>query len=296
LNAKPDPTVSVLVTVYNREPYLAESVESILNSTFQDFEVIIVDDRSSDDSVAIARAFAARDSRCKVYENPENLGDYPNRMKAASLASGRYIKYLDSDDIIYPYSLAIMVEAMERYPNAALGLVHSVSQAEAPYPSLRTPEQAYREQFLGRGCLNCGPSGAIIRRGLFEKVGGYDPSWGVIADIELWFRMAMRWPIVLLPPGLAWWRRHQAQEFTLSDADLVYLACGYQLARKVLSHSVCPLSDDDRNRATQRARQHFSRRLWSLALRQGRPGAALRIFRQSGLTVTELAQGLRGYN
>ena len=214
---------------------------------------------------------------------------------AASFARGRYLKYVDSDDVIYPHSLALMVESMEQYPDAALGLAHSEPEDDAPYPWLRSPQQAYSKQFLGRGCLNCGPSGAIIRRRLFEQLGGYDSSWGVIADTELWLRMAARWPVVLLPPGLVWWRRHQGQEFVLSDADLLYLERGYQLAKQVLNHSTCPLAGDKRSRALQRARQHFSRKLLSLALRQRRPVEALRIFRDSGLTSVELAQGLRPY-
>ena len=83
-----NPTISVLVTVYNREAYLAETLRSILNSTFQDFEIVVVDDCSSDRSVDIARQFASKDNRIVVHVNKKNLGDYHNRNKAASLAKG----------------------------------------------------------------------------------------------------------------------------------------------------------------------------------------------------------------
>src|SRR5690606_2521559 len=97
------PLVSVLMTVYNREKYIAEAIKSVLASTYQNWELIIVDDQSMDNSVAIAQSFAQKDPRIQVHVNKENLGDYPNRNRAASYAKGKYLKYVDSDDLIYPY-------------------------------------------------------------------------------------------------------------------------------------------------------------------------------------------------
>ena len=99
------PIVSILTTVYNREKYLAACLDSVLASGYKDWELIIVDDVSSDASVAIAKSYEQKDARIKVYVNDKNLGDYPNRNKAASYAKGKYIKYLDADDIIYPHGL-----------------------------------------------------------------------------------------------------------------------------------------------------------------------------------------------
>ena len=69
------PRISILTTVYNREKYLAECIESVQNGHFQDYEHIIVDDRSSDGSVALAQSYAAKDARIRVYQNETNLGD-----------------------------------------------------------------------------------------------------------------------------------------------------------------------------------------------------------------------------
>lgn len=285
----------MLVTVYNRQEYLASALESILNSTFQDFEVIVVDDNSADNSLEIANKFAHQDRRFHVYSNEKNLGDYPNRMKAASMARGRYIKYVDSDDLIYPHSLSIMVESMEQYPDAALGLSHSMPEDQSPYPWCLNPEHSYRKHFLGRGCLSCGPSGAIIRRDAFESLGGFNTQWAVISDTELWYRLAAHWPTVLLPPGLVWWRRHEGQEFTLADAGLVYLERGYELTRDSINSPDCPLSASDRDAALGRCRQHFSRRLLSLALRRNQPKMALKLFRGSDLRPIDLINGFRPY-
>jgi glycosyltransferase involved in cell wall biosynthesis len=289
------PEVSILVTLYNRESYLLQTLESILRSTYTDFEVIVVDDDSTDRSLEIADQLAKRDDRIQTYSNKKNLGDYPNRMKAASLARGRFIKYVDSDDIIYPYSLAIMVESMEQFPDAALGLSHSVPDEDSPYPWQLTPQETYRKHFLGRGCLSCGPSGAIIRREAFELIQGFRSQWAVISDIDLWYRLAARWPIVLLPPGLVWWRRHQDQEFTKDNSAIVYLESGYELSQDALSSPDCPLPPKERDIGHARSRQHFARRLLSLGFRKGQFHKGLSLYSNSDMKVTDLIKGLRSY-
>lgn len=288
------PLVSVLITVFNRERYLAAAVESVLTQTMQDFEIIIVDDASTDGSAKIAEDFSAREARVRFARNEQNLGDYPNRMRAAHEARGRYSKYVDSDDLLYRHSLAIMTEAMEANPDAALALSHSMPEDECPYPWKLTPEKAWRKQFLGRGCLSSGPSGAILRREAFNEIGGFG-NWGVLNDNDLWYRMASRWPVILLPPGLVWWRRHEQQEFTKDDAAMTYLERGFVHSMETLSSLECPLPDSERQAALKRARQHHARRLLSLALRQRRPADAWRLFRSSGLSPGELLCGLRKY-
>ena len=289
------PTVSVLVTVYNREAYLQETLKSILASTFDNFEVLVVDDCSTDQSVRIAQQIQNTDPRVQVILNEQNLGDYGNRMKAASLAKGKYLKYVDSDDLIYPHSLQLMVDAMERHADAAIGLAHSLPEDDSPYPWLLEPAVAYQKQFLDRGCMSCGPTGAIIRHSAFQACGGFHKQWGVLSDRELWLRMAATWPIVLLPPGLVWWRRHEGQEFTSGDAAAVYLERGYQLEVEALNSTNCPLADADLTKAQKKVAKCYARRLLSMATRQRSPLKACRLFRKSNLKIMDLVQGIRPY-
>ncbi len=100
INSQNVPEVSVLTTCYNRAPYIEQTIESVLSQTSQNFEYIIVDDCSTDGSYEIAKSFAEKDRRIQVHQNEKNLGDYPNRNLAASYARGRYLKFIDSDDIL----------------------------------------------------------------------------------------------------------------------------------------------------------------------------------------------------
>jgi len=288
------PAVSVLVTVYNRENYLAQCLDSILASTYSDYEIIVVDDRSSDTSAAIASEYASRNSRISFHQNEVNLGDYANRMQAANQACGKYLKYVDADDLIYPHGLGVMVSAMEANPQAALGISHSRPEDQQPYPWLLDPHESWKKEFLGDGCMGSGPTGAIIRRDRFFEIGGFG-SWGVLSDTEMWYRMSARWPMVLLPPGLVWWRRHEDQEFTRGNAAAVYLDDGFRLAMNALESQECPLHADEKRRARNRARHRYARKLLSAAIKGGRRRDALVSIRKSGLSPRDLVGAFRPY-
>jgi glycosyltransferase involved in cell wall biosynthesis len=207
------PRVSVLMTAYNREKYIAEAIESVLRSTYNNFELIIVDDESSDNSVAIANSYAKKDSRIKVYVNEKNLGDYPNRNRAASYASGKYLKYVDSDDMIYPETIEFMVNEMEKKPEAGLGFSSRSCLSTIVY----SPQEAYRCHFFERGILDIGPTSIIYCREKFEKIGRFKTLRNV-SDLDLNLRMAAIFEIVEMKKNLVYWREHDSQEIKL-DPD-----------------------------------------------------------------------------
>lgn len=260
--------VSILTTVYNREKYIAACIESVLASNFQDWELIIVDDQSKDQSVAIAKRYATKDSRISVYVNAQNLGDYPNRNKAASYAKGKYIKYLDADDLIYPHGLEIMVQTMERFPECALGISQEVAEDLKPYPFVMTPKETFQREFLQRGVLGLGPTGTIIRKDAFEKVGGFTGT-RYIGDTELWYALAMRYPVLKMVPGLTFWRQHDDQEITKGQDSFFYLENAFKHEVATLQHPNLPLSEGERQMALNIVHKRFSRNLLHL-VKQGR--------------------------
>src|SRR5690242_8840441 len=118
------PTVSILMTAFNRERYIGEAIESVLCSSYADFELVIVDDASSDHTVEIANKYAEEDKRIKVFVNEKNVGDYPNRNKAAQYSTGKYIKYVDSDDKLYREGLQNCIAWMEDAPEADWAIIY----------------------------------------------------------------------------------------------------------------------------------------------------------------------------
>lgn len=250
------PLVSVLTTAYNREKYLAEAIESVLAQTFGNFEFIIVDDQSSDHTVEIARRYTT-DPHVRVHVNERNLGDYANRNRAAELARGHYLKYLDADDIMYPHCLEIMTQQMERFPEAGLGLQSEVVYKwSQPLPLLLCPTEAYREHFFRQGILHQGPTGAIVRADVFHKFGGFVPE-RYTGDTELWLLLARQVPVVMCGKGLTWWRRHPGQESRLELSDGPVLAKRYWITLKALAAKDCPLEPRERRQAVRRVRKKF---------------------------------------
>jgi glycosyltransferase involved in cell wall biosynthesis len=232
------PMVSVLMTAYNREKYIAEAIESVLTSSYSNLELIIVDDCSKDKTVEIAKAYETKDKRVRVYINEQNLGDYPNRNKAADYASGKYITYVDSDDAIFPDTLQVMVNAACQFQDAALYMaVRSIDEQPESFQYLN-PENAYNMHFKENGFMETGPLGVLIAKEIFDKVGGFSGK-RMIGDTELWLKMSMSYPIVRLQHNMVFWRQHPEQEY--QEGLKYYLVDALQLYRDVLKDDKSPL-------------------------------------------------------
>ncbi|MFB1027712.1 MAG: glycosyltransferase family 2 protein, partial [Flavobacteriaceae bacterium] len=261
-----NPKISILTTVYNREKYLAACIDSVLASSYKDWELIIVDDVSSDTSLAIAKSYEQKDARIKVYVNDKNLGDYPNRNKAASYAKGKYLKYLDADDLIYPRGLEIMVHTMEQFPEAALGISQKVAEDVKPYPFLMQPKETFTREFLMRGVLGLGPTGTIIRRDAFETLGGFTGT-RYIGDTELWYKIALAYPVVKMQEELVFWRQHDDQEITKGQDSFFYLENAFKLKLNTLQKKELPLEALERQMALKKLTHRFSRNIARLILK-----------------------------
>lgn len=255
------PLVSVLMTVYNREKYISEAIESVINSTHQNWELIIVDDRSSDKSLNIAKQYQAKDKRISVYLNEENLGDYPNRNKAATYAKGQFINYVDADDTIYPFGLEQMVYYMQKYPNAGIGICRSHNPSKM-YPIVYNSEGAVKEHFIGESFLTNAPGSVIIRKSCFDAVGGFT-NYRHISDNLMWIRLAMNYDIIKLPRELNWARHHEEQELKYRKKKIDPIVQLYTISRMLIDGDSCPLNDLDRTKAIALLDQRYFRNILS---------------------------------
>ena len=226
------------MTAYNRQKYIGASIEAVLTSTYTHFELIIVDDASTDDTVATVEQYLKKDSRIKLYVNEKNLGDYPNRNKAAGHALGKYIKYVDSDDIISPSGLETMVMSMEAFPAAGFGLSSLPAAEGKRYPCMLEPREAYEAHFFGPGLFHKGPGTAIFLRDAFNEVGGFKKD-RMVSDVDMWHRMALHYHMVLMTETFVWTRKHRDQELALvNNYTLEYEKIKWQY----LLHPLCPLN------------------------------------------------------
>lgn len=192
------PKVSVCIDSFNYGRFLPEAIESVLKQSFQDFELIIGDDCSSDDSLQVARNYAAKDSRIVIDAARANRGMIKNRNACLSLARGEYVKWLHADDFLYSRdALSRMVAVLDS--NHAVGLAASARQMvneqsqpigvwsgfdrERPIAGTTVIRRCLFEQ---RNLIG-GPSAVMFRRALSGR--GFDEDFFVMADLEMWFHL-----------------------------------------------------------------------------------------------------------
>ncbi|MFO8128939.1 MAG: glycosyltransferase family A protein [Bacteroidales bacterium] len=286
------PLVSVLTTVYNREKYIAEAIESILSSTYDNMELIVVDDRSQDHSVEIIRNYQKKDPRIELHINEENLGDYPNRMKAASLARGKYLKYVDADDMIYPHGLQVMVSMMEQFPDAGYGLFSLPQDGDRIYPFMLSPEKAYQRHYFEQQLFHKAPLSAMVKKQVFDDSGGFSGK-RFIGDYELWHVLSRKHPVVLGVGGLVWYRVHEEQEMQHNRTDFTvpfkYLKC----SEEMLLHPDCPLNPKDKEKALKKVKWNQARYILGVGKNHSVKTARL-LQRESGMGFPEIIKRVTG--
>lgn len=248
--------VSVLMTAYNRERFIAEAIESVLASTYRNFELIIVDDNSTDSTVAIARKYEKQDKRITVYINDINLTQFPNRNKAAVLSQGQYIKYVDSDDMIYPWTLEYCVDMMEKYPDAGMGIYYVKNKIREEYLQ---PRETIQKNFFESSILNIGPGGTILNRELFEKAGYFSTDYGVPSDMYSNLKMACLHPTVLLKKEFTYYRIHDDQEL---NNKYSYVCYNYKYLRDAFHLPGFPLEKKQKKYLLQKAETYYMKDLF----------------------------------
>jgi glycosyltransferase involved in cell wall biosynthesis len=145
--SKEIPLVTVITVTYNSSAYVRDSIESVLAQTYASIEYIIGDDCSVDDTWKIIKEY--KDPRIKSYRNEVNLREYPNRSKAIDLATGKYLIFIDGDDVIYPHGIAYFVSQMELYQSAGMAIQKNYIN-NILFPALVYPNEVLANHFFGK--------------------------------------------------------------------------------------------------------------------------------------------------
>ncbi len=222
----PSPTVSVVLPTYNGERFLRPAIESILSQTLIDFELIVVDDCSTDRTPAILTEF--KDDRLTVLHNKHNLGIAGATNKGLAAASGNYIALQDHDDISRPHRLQTEVDYLDTHPEVALvssaaTLIDDQGVAYGDFPQ-PTEEIELKWQLLWACPIH--HTAVMVRRTAMVEIGGYSENPD-LRFAEAWdplARIAMRHPIINLPDRLVLWRRHSGAT-SIKNREKAMQAC-----------------------------------------------------------------------
>jgi glycosyltransferase involved in cell wall biosynthesis len=190
------PLISVIIPTYNRAGVVEEAVDSVLAQEYNDFELIVVDDGSTDNTSEALAPYG--DDVTVLFQ--ENKGVSAARNRGIAKASGRYIAFLDSDDLWLPGKLSAQVEFFNERPDALICQTEEVWVRNGirvnPGKRHKKPSGMIFEPSLEL-CL-VSPSAVMIRRDLLERAGGFDETLPACEDYDLWLRISWRFPIYLI--------------------------------------------------------------------------------------------------
>jgi glycosyltransferase involved in cell wall biosynthesis len=236
-----EPKISVCIPTYNQARYLAEAIESVLQQTFQDFEIILFDDASTDDTFRVACGFG--DPRLRYHRQPQNVGIAGNRNSCLDVARGQYIAWLDSDDVYYPEMLALQSAVLDLHPS--VGLVHGAYQVidseGGALPDWQLPfahdviehgKDAFRELILSN---HVAAPTVMVRRACYDKVGGYYDLGRSSTDWEMWLRIVLHTDVAYTAKVVAKYRYHENSISARTTRSGERLRCDIKVIKRMFS-------------------------------------------------------------
>lgn len=223
------PKISVLIPSYNHEKYIGEAIESVLMQTYQDFELIIVDDGSTDQSVEVIQRYQQQDARIHFIKFEQNLGACSAAARLIEEAQGEYLAVLSSDDLFIPNKLEKQLNFLEN--NSQYKAVFSYAEMidENGNPFVRQDHfytkifiQPNRNRFdwlryfFYHGNCLC-HSSVLIKKECYEKIGVYDYRYFQLPDFDFWIRLCMQYEIFIISENLVKFRIRANEENASGD-------------------------------------------------------------------------------
>ena len=208
------PKVSVCIPNYNYGHFIRSSIQSVLDQTYQDFELIIVDDSSTDNSESVVKSFS--DNRIKFYNNERNIGLVKNLNRCLCLASGQYVSILHGDDIYLPQALEKRVSSLDSNPS--VGLVYSQYKIIDENGAVIGEYRYCQDDYIAKGedefktlilKNHIGCPTVMVRKECYDKLGGYDERYPQPSDWEMWLRIALHYDVAFISEPLVCYRVHQ---------------------------------------------------------------------------------------
>jgi glycosyltransferase involved in cell wall biosynthesis len=206
-----DPKITVLMPVYNGERHLSEAIDSILVQTYRDYEFLIIDDGSNDQTLEIIKKF--NDSRIRLIQNRSNIGIIKTLNKGIGESRGKYIARMDADDISLPERFRLQIEFLETEPQVALvgGQFSYIDNDGKIFAHEKVPlnNDTLQKQLLKKCCFSH-PT-VMIKTSVLKEVGGYNIKAHYAEDYELWLRIAENYQVANLKESILLYRVHPNQ-------------------------------------------------------------------------------------
>lgn len=240
-----NPKVSVCIPNYNGSQYIENAIQSVLNQSYTNFELIIVDNCSTDNSIEVINKFS--DPRIKIYRNPTNIGMVKNWNKCISLASGEYLCLLSHDDVLEKDMLMKESKVLDLNPN--VGFVFSLvkfinSKGEilnrstlffnTQHISIMKGETFFKKNVCENMVFM--PS-VMVRKECYRTLGNFDETTSYTCDWEMWLRISLHYDVAFIPEPLAYYRSHPTSltNVVINSDGFLWPMAEYNTLKKVFS-------------------------------------------------------------
>ena len=254
--------VTIIMPVYNAERYLAGALQSLLAQTFSEFQLLAIDDGSTDESLSILRRYARHDLRIRIVSR-ENRGLVATLNEGLHLSRSELVARMDSDDMSLPCRLEWQVAHMEAHPDVVClgGYYDLIDHRGRLLTTMKPPTDhaGIEKEMLAGHTPICHPS-AMVRRQIALKAGGYDPSMMLAEDLDLWLRMGELGMLANLPMSLVRYRLHGAsvsERAGLRQRQTARQACERAWLRRGIQGRF-EAEEPARPQADRRSRRRFS--------------------------------------
>ncbi len=233
---KTEPLVSVLITCYNEEKYIGEAIQSIIDQTYKNIEILIQDDHSEDNSWKIVADYQKKDKRIKAFRNDENYGRPYVRNKLVEKARGKYIAWQDGDDISFPERIALQVEYLENKPEVVAvggglllfkGSINNITEKR---------DYSDDQKYLKSKVFRFSPFAqgvSMVRKSVIDRVGKYDEHFLIAQDYDMMFRLGMKGEFGNIQKPLLYYRQHSEsatyKKFKTQIINTTYIRLYYHI-------------------------------------------------------------------
>lgn len=223
--------ISIVMPVYNGEKYLKQSIESVLYQTYNDWELIIVNDCSTDNSRQIMESYANKDNRIKIIDNVINLKVAKSLNKGFAIASGKYFTWTSDDNLFKPNALQELSEYLDGNPK--VGLVYSDADVVDASLNFISEDRNDPEMLLYADCVG---ASFMYRKEVADKIGEYDSEMFLVDDYDYWIRISKEYKIAHLNKNLYIYRMHADNLTSTRKSECVKQL--YNLRKKHLNYLV----------------------------------------------------------
>lgn len=234
------PRISIVLPTYNGEKYLADSIESVIAQTIRDWELIIVDDCSVDNTYSIAMGYAEKDSRIRVIRNEKNSRTSAALNNGFAHAKGDYLTWTSDDNLYYEDALEVMSEYLDNNPECGLAycdMGYIGEDNEIPYSYMRVdPEEM---------CIKCVVGGCFLyRRQVLNTVGGYSEEYYLVEDYDYFLRISKKYELHRIPEVKYLFRIHPGAQSCTKARE--YERVLYKLRLRELDYLLDGISFENR--------------------------------------------------